>query len=340
MSPAPEKSANSGSGREIGRNNRLAVGLACTEPMIRLGPGSRRWTLLTLVVASLLCLLTSLAPVIAGAKGRHGHHKKRHRSGLIASDTAANPDPNPFWGRNYCANDQRVQQFTSGGDTHLTATGAPQGDAAFRRMTVFDGDDIWGERCELGWDSRNSPTAFYRPGTRRITEISIRLPSNFPIDVYTWQAVMQMKQSGPANNSSGAPVLSLDVWSGRWRLRQAINRTTSTDLRELWSAPAQLNFWTRFIFDIRYSDRRNGGYIRMGVDLNGDGDFSDPGELSPAFHTYTLKIETPGGSRDGIKAGRAIPSHLRAGIYHNSSIPCPSPTGCSTDIDNVQVLNP
>jgi hypothetical protein len=113
-----------------------------------------------------------------------------------------------------------------------------------------------------------------------------------------------------------------------------------SDSRDLWSVPARTNFWTRFAFDVRYSDHKKGGYIRVAVDLNGDGDFADPGELSPGFHTYTLKEEIPGGGADGIKAGQPIPSHLRAGIYHNSSIACPPPTGCPVDIDNVQVLRP
>jgi hypothetical protein len=301
--------------------------------------GASTFLALAILVAAAAFALISLSSPAPAAK-KHKHRGKRQGSSLIASDTAADPNADHFWGRNYCANDSRVQDITTGGDTHLTATGAPQGDSAFRRMTAFDGDDVWGERCELGWDSTRGPTAFYHPGTHRITELSIRLPSNFPINVYTWQAVMQMKQSGPANNSGGAPVLTLDVWGGRWRLRQALDRTTSTDLRELWSAPARLNFWTRFVFDVRYSLRKKRGYIRVGADLNGDGDISDPGERSPGFHTYTLKMETPGGGSDGIEAGQAIPSHLRTGIYHDDSIPCPSPVGCSVDIDNVQVLRP
>ena len=48
----------------------------------------------------------------------------------------------------------------------------------------------------------------------------------------------------------------------------------------------------------------------------------------------------PGGEPDGLKPGQPIPSHLRAGIYHDPLIPCPSPTGCSVDIDNVQVIRP
>ena len=284
-----------------------------------------------------LALTTFWAPAVAGAK-KHKHRPKRQEGVLIASDTGANPNPDYFWGGNYCASDQRVQQITTGGDPQLTAIGTPQGNSAFRRLTVFDGDDSTGERCELGWDNRESPTVFYRQGGHLMTQISFRLPTPFPLGVNTWQAVMQMKQAGPAANSGGTPVIELDAYAGRWRLRQSLSRFYAEDSRQLWSAPAHLNFWTRFLFDVRYSDRKKHGYIRVGADLNGDGDYADPGERSPAFHTYTLKAETPGGSPDGVKAGKPIPSDLSTGVYHNSSIPCPAPAGCSVDIDNVQVL--
>jgi hypothetical protein len=293
----------------------------------------------SILMAAALALALLFAAAQATARGKHKHRAKRQGSGLIASDTAADPTANDFWGRNYCANDQRVQQITTGGDPHLTATGAPQGNSAFRRMTVFDGDDVWGERCELGWDDRRSPTAFYWPGKHRITEISIRLPPPFPLNVNTWQAVMQMKEAAPIVNASGTPILELDAYGGRWRLRQNLSPRVAEDSRQLWSTPAAIGVWTRFFFNIRYSKNPKKGFIRMGVDLNGDGDFADRGELSPGFHTYTLKEEMPPGG-DGIQPGQAVPSHLRAGLYHNSSIPCPPPVGCSVDIDNVQVLRP
>ena len=290
------------------------------------------------MAASLFCLTAFLISGVAGAKGKHGRHGKRHHHVLIASDTAVNPNPDPFWGRSYCANDQRVQQFTSGGDPHPTLTGAPQGDGAFRRLTVLDGDNAFGERCELGWDDRKSPTAFYHAGDHLLTSISIRLPTGFPLNAFAWQAVTQMK-SVP-NNNTGTPVLELDAYGGRWRLRQSLSRYSAGDSRELWSAPARLNFWTRFLFDVRYSTRKKRGYIRVGADLNGDGDFADPGELSRGMHTYTLKIQVPGPDLEGIKPGKAIPSHLRAGIYHEPDIACPAPIGCPVDIDNVQVVRP
>ena len=86
---------------------------------------------------ALILLAAAAALVCIGAVAASGK-KRKHRGGgtvLIASDTAANPNPDAFWGRNYCANDSRVQQITSGGDPHPTATGAPQGNS---RLPPFD----------------------------------------------------------------------------------------------------------------------------------------------------------------------------------------------------------
>jgi hypothetical protein len=258
----------------------------------------------------------------------------------VGSDTGAVLSPLPFWNAIDCEDASREQLLTGGGDPHPTATGAPQGNDSFRRLRVLDGDDIWGERCELGEDARKARNTFYREGRRRITAISVRLPSGFPLGVYTWQAIMQMKQTGPSANSSGTPVLELDAWGGRWRLRQSLSTRYASDSRQIWSAPAQMGSWTRFAFDIRYSRHRRKGYIRIRADLNGDLDYRDAKERSKRIRTYTLKTEIPGGGHDGIHPGASIPSHLRAGIYHDSGISCGAPAGCAVDIDNVQVMRP
>ena len=80
------------------------------------------------------------------------------------------------------------------------------------------------------------------------------------------------------------------------------------------------------------------GRITVYADLNSDGDFDDEGETSSTMRTYTLKREIKGGYKDGIKPGKSIPSHLRAGIYHDDALDCGD--GCSVDIDNVQVVRP
>jgi Polysaccharide lyase len=293
------------------------------------------------VAVAALALVALSAPLNATAKKKRGHNHKSQGPAVVFSDNGVNPDATSIWGEVGCQNQSRAQVISTGGDTHPTITGAPQGDSSFRRLSVIDGDDFYGERCELGQDFRSGPTVLYRPGKHRITELSVRLPSTFPLNVFTWQVVMQMKQVWPMSNSGGTPVLELDAYNGRWVLRQSLSPGAApADGRVLWSVPAQANFWTRFSFDVRYSDSKKGGYLRIGVDLNGDGDFADPSELSRGMHTYTLKREIPGPEHDGIKAGQAIPSHLRAGIYHDTAIPCRGPVGCQVDLDNVQVLRP
>lgn len=259
---------------------------------------------------------------------------------VIASETGTQPDPVPFWGEIDCADDSRHEQLSNGGDPHRQASGIPQEDASLRRLTVLDGDDLYGERCELGENEhRNGSVDFYREGVRRATFVSLRLPSSFPLDSSEWQNVLQMKQSQPADNGGGTPVLSLKAFDGEWMLFHSDPGPTDMDY-PLWSAPAQTGRWTRFAFDVTYSQDPDRGSVMVYADLNGDLDFDDSNERSARFHTNTLKAETEGTEDDGLAGGDSIPSHLRAGIYHNTDIDCPEPSGCSVEIDNVQVLAP
>jgi hypothetical protein len=291
--------------------------------------------LLALALASLLALsdrgdASSTAPAKATGK----------RAKVIASDTAHRQNPVPFWGQVECAHPSRHQWITSGGDWHPTATGQAQGNDAFRRLHVLDGDDFYGERCELGNDNHKAPTAFYSEGRRRITKISIRLPSGgFPLGAFTWQVVMQMKQAWPAANAGGTPVIELGAYDGKWVLAQSKSPGWSTAGRRLWTARARRDVWTRWSFDVRYSRGKRKGFIKVKVDLNGDGDTRDRGERPKKIRTYTLKREIPGGPGP-YRTGASLKSHLRAGIYHDPGIRCDDTDGCYIDIDNVQVVKP
>ena len=263
---------------------------------------------------------------------------------VLREDTAASPDPKPLWGKIDCAEDSRHQWLTGGADPHLTATGAPQGEDAYRRLTVIDGDDVWGERCELGLNDHRygyygggGTFALYGEGERRITFVSYRLPSSFPLETTAWQPVLQMKQTQPSANGGGTPILAMRATAGRWSLMNSDSAGPSSDSHEIWSTPAQSGVWTRFALDVTYSPDPAMGSIQVYVDLNGDGDAADPEEQSPVLHTSTLKYETEGGSvSDGIAPSESITSHLRMGIYHDTQIPCPS--GCAVEVDNVQVV--
>jgi hypothetical protein len=240
------------------------------------------------------------------------------------ADSGDSPDPAGTWGKLDCATAARHRAL-----------------GGHRELTVIDGDDVWGERCELGRnDHRTGPTAVFREGDRAVTFASFRLPASYPLEDSRWQIVMQMKQTQPSANGGGTPVISLEAKSGRWRLLQSTSSGPSGDTRELWTAPAQRGTWTRFAFDVSYSQDPAKGAIRAYADLNGDGDAADAAERSPEIRTYTLKRETEGGSAtDGIAPGESIPSHLRMGIYHHPDIACPPPSGCAVELDDVQVLD-
>jgi hypothetical protein len=262
---------------------------------------------------------------------------------ILRSDTAAVADATGgLWGNVECASASRYQFEHSGGDSAPESSGASQGNDSYRSLTVLDGDDFAGERCELGrnesryGDNTGAQTdgtfALYEEGDHDVTFLSQRYPDNFSPAIQAWQTVMQMKQAQPSDNGGGGPVIEIQIYGGRLHL---INRW-----HEIWSTPAPVSDkWIRYALDVNYSPDPEAGSMQLYVDLNGDGDATDAGEQSPQFHVATMLTETngPNGTSDGYAPGDTIPDHLRVGIYHNPSIPCPPPSGCSVDVDNVQV---
>lgn len=266
---------------------------------------------------------------------------------ILRNDTGHVRNPSGLWGKVDCVKRSRQQRVLGGGDRLPRADGRRQGNRSYRRMTVYDGDNVWGERCELARNEhrhggKGGPGTFnlYREGETRITQMSIRLPRSYPLNSSKWQVISQMKQTQPANNGSGTSAISLSARRGRWELTQSRSVLNSAHARILWAAPARKRTWTRISLVVTYSQYPSQGSIRIFADRNGDGDVRDRRERSRVFHTYTLKRETPGGKADGIDPGESIPSHLRVGIYHDPSVHCPKPRGCSVDIDNVQVAAP
>jgi len=256
----------------------------------------------------------------------------------LFTDDGESTSAKEIWGSIDCQREDRARIVRSGGDPSAAADGRLQPGSGFRRLRVLDGDDFYGERCELGLnDHRSSPVALYREGERLITFASFRLAENFPLDRLAWQVVMQMKQSQPADSGGGSPTLALHAQNGRWRLAHPKVRTAGRP--DVWSRPAQLETWTRFAFDVTYSTRASVGSVRIWADLNGDGDALDPGERTRRFELPTLKVEGPGTDEDGVAQGESIPSHLRIGLYHDQRYSCQR-TRCTIDIDNVGIHAP
>ena len=239
--------------------------------------------------------MVALAVVAALEAPTAGWNREPGPLPKLKQDSATNPDPVPLWGLIACANPLRYTYFPSG-----AYDGGP-----FRRLAVRDGDDYFGERCELGYNSWKSPVRtfyLYEEGMRRVTRFWIRLPSSFPIDATTWQVVMQMKQTQPAAGAGESPIISLNAVDGEWQLVKEGNVR--------WATPVTtLGQWTRVRFDVTYSVNPAKGKIQV-----------DIGEArSPVIRTRTLKPEVePGGY--GIPVGSGIPSHLRIGVYHDPGI--------------------
>jgi hypothetical protein len=275
---------------------------------------------------------TVASALIAIGAGGAGAHADR---GLVAKDTGASANPLAFWGKVDC--DPHPQGLTppeqllpAGGDTHPMAGGQPQGNTSFRRMTVYDGDWVYGERCELGFNNQEGPTAFYHAGEHWTTYISLRLPPSSPIGEAGWRDVFQMKQAQPYTNPNPSSIFEMQVRDGRWYV--------GSSWKGVWDAPAEQDVWTRFVFDVHYSTDPSVGSVEISADLNGDGDFSDEDEHSGVIPMATLRAEKGAGTTFE-QPGEPIPSHLRAGIYQAKGHDCPrTGAGCSVDVDNVQVV--
>jgi hypothetical protein len=239
---------------------------------------------------------------------------------LLRQDLATNPDPIPLWGDIDAVSPTRHQWFAGGG---------PDG-GPFRRMTALDGDLYHGnsERAELG-DSdyfseggQSSTFYLYRAGMRRVTSYWMRLPASFPLNSDDWQVVMQMKQTDPATNADGTPVIALQATEGQWLLKQSTSAGPAEDTRILWRTPAKVGVWTHIVVDATYSTDPAAG--RFAITIGG--------ASSPVLHTYNLKYEvSPPGPQ--LSPGDPIPSHLRLGVYHDPPMP-----GTSVDIAQVQIF--
>lgn len=259
---------------------------------------------------------------------------------LLRDDTAAVADPEAgLWGNIEAVSDSRHVHKTTGGSPHLRADGSAQGNTSYRELTVLQGDNFYGPRCELGRNNYASGEntgietagtfALYREGERKITFVSMRFGAGFTSAAVAWQIVMQMKEAQPygANGPvNGAPALEIAVDEGRLGLH-------SFWVTKWETTPPANGVWFRMALDVTYSQDPAKGRAQLFVDNDGDGDFLDADEASPVLTMRTLAYVTSQGG-GSIPVGGSIPGHLRIGPYHDETY------GTTTvDVDNVQVVS-
>jgi hypothetical protein len=230
----------------------------------------------------MLSLLAAVLIVTSGAS-----------AAVLQSSDAERPW-NQEWASESCANSSRVQQVSSP---------AVQGHDAYK-LTVEDGDNSYGERCELGQGnpSRNGFPQF-QSGDERWISFQVYLPDDYPVDTPDWNVMFQIHQQG----DGGCPPISLNVEDGQFKLYNSATAKYVLDTTEKWHAPAQRNRWVKFTMHIKNSTDDNTGFVELFGDLNGQGEK----QLMPKTFMHTMTI----GSN-----GAPMTNHARIGIYRNPKI--------------------
>jgi hypothetical protein len=218
---------------------------------------------------------------------------------------------------------------------------AAQGRRAYR-LRLQDGDDSFGERCELGMantaladiDRVGGSRVLFHNGTESWIAQQIMLDPNVyafcgaecPLD-YDGGLVQQLKQTGacgtPANgivarNLPGAGV----VLEHR---NSAENDCGNATMKSLWRVPVRRGEWVRILQHVRWSVDPNVGYVATWINgrpvqpsLDGAAKHVTRAGDEVRIHTWTLK---DGPSVDRLPQCRSHPcAHLRNGVYRDARI--------------------
>jgi hypothetical protein len=215
-------------------------------------------------------------------------------AGVLQSSGAENPW-NKEWASWSCADQSRFQEVGSP---------AAQGQKAYK-LTVQDGDNAYGERCELG-DGNPGRTGYplFHQGDERWISFQVYLPDSYPIDTPDWNVMFQIHQEG----DGGCPPIALHVEDGQFKLFNSSSPNYVFDTVEKWHAPAVRNHWAKFTIHMMNSTDDNTGFVEMYGDLDGSGEKL----LMPKEYMHTMTIDK--------NTGQPMTNHARIGIYRNPKI--------------------
>jgi hypothetical protein len=231
---------------------------------------------------------------------------------VVRSDPSIDPNPENLWGDIQCQVDSRYEHHAAGGPD----------DGPWRQMTVLDGDDFYGERCELARNTkrygRSSPTdhrgTFYlfRNGKRRIIDWYFQLMPGFPVTTQN-STILQLKHTCPCDSITSNPEVQLMPKLPKLHLRVP-SKDTNPSLWDRWSTRVQTGVWYHATFDITFHTTEANGRVQLTID--------DVDGVADARSSPTLSLATI--NRDD---GRPSPAHLRMGHYRNTAIDGTSSVG-------------
>jgi hypothetical protein len=220
---------------------------------------------------------------------------------ILAEDDCTNPDPIPLWRSLDAADPSRHVWLPSGGPT-----GGP-----YRSLTVKDGDNFYGERCELGHNLLGDTFHESKEGDHNIVEEWFRLPTGFPLVMTNWQTISQQKEI----ENYTAPIAPEGV------AHEKQVRGGKLFIRKFWvdlepkGIPITTGIWYCSAVEMLHSADPAKGFLRHTLN----------GVQGAIYKGQTLAVETA--------TGRAIPNHVRRGIYHDPAVP-----SCSIDIGPTRVI--
>ncbi|MGH2979836.1 MAG: heparin lyase I family protein, partial [Solirubrobacterales bacterium] len=233
------------------------------------------------------------------------------------------PDNNE-WVSYSCADRSRFRQVTSP---------VAQGERAYR-IEVRDGDDSYGERCELENGNTSSRRLHERILFHRGQEVWIAfqtyMPPDFsfagPGDPVSFPGdgglLMQLKQLG----SCGTPALGIVTGKGVFAMRNsARNRCESGSMKSLWTVPTVLGRWVRWLVHARFDTDPEAGFTATWYDPDGLGlrpivprlDLGKPVEGN-RIYTHTQKSPTDHPNPACPESDDC--SHARIGIYRDPDV--------------------
>jgi polysaccharide lyase-like protein/predicted xylan-binding protein with Ca-dependent carbohydrate-binding module len=231
---------------------------------------------------------------------------------------------NNEWVGYSCADRSRFSQVTSP---------VAQGQRAYR-IEVRDGDDSYGERCELEngntSESRLDERILFHRGQTAWIAFQTYLPADFsfasdgaPVSFPgDGGLLMQLKQLG----SCGTPALGIVTGKAVFAMRNsAQNGCESGSMRSLWTVPMVLGRWVRWLVQVKFDTNPESGFTATWYDPDGLGlrpiiPRVDLGKPVEGNRIYTHTQKSPTDHPDPACPASDDCSHARIGIYRDPDV--------------------